>query len=171
MKLSTGRVAFPLHFDNGDVENVMINPHDTGMQARIKNFEGAVRERLKKISLEKYKDAFADEIDVSTLNFERLIDMSPEEFEKLTRRSDAIVEIDRELEKQFSEEMDIVFDTDISSKAFKYVPPLAMVETENGEHEIYLLIVLKALAEEIQKYGNKVSNATNKYVSKYPKNK
>ena len=39
MKLSTGKVAFPLQFDNGDVENIFINPHDAGLQARIRNFE------------------------------------------------------------------------------------------------------------------------------------
>ena len=36
---------------------------------------------------------------------------------------------------------------------------------------LYILLVLKALAIEIQKYGNKMNNATNKYVAKYPKNK
>lgn len=171
MNLSTGKVAFPLQFDNGDIENIMINPHDTGLQKRIKNFETSIHERLKKINLEKHKDAFADGVDIDKLDFTKLMDMSPEELDKITKQTDAMAEIDKELEKEFCAEIDSIFDSDVSSKAFKYVPPLAMVPDENGECELYILLVLKALAIEIQKYGNKINNATNKYVAKYPKNK
>ena len=72
MKLSTGKVAFPLQFDNGDVENIFINPHDTGLQDRIKGFETSIHERLQKINLEKYKDAFADGVDIGSLDFTSL---------------------------------------------------------------------------------------------------
>lgn len=171
MKLSTGKVAFPLQFDNGDVENILINPHDKGLQDRIKNFETSIHARLKKINLEKHKDAFADGVDVANLDFSKLMGMSAEELEKITKQTDAMAEIDKELEKELCAEIDSIFDSDISSKAFKYVPPLAMVTDENGETEMYIMQVLKALAIEIQKYGNKISNATEKYISKYPKKK
>lgn len=171
MKLSTGKIAFPIEFDNGDVENIFINPHDTGLQDRIKGFETSIRERLQKINLEKYKDAFTDGVDIGSLDFTKLMDMSAEEIEKITKQTDAMAEIDKELEREFCEEIDNIFQSDVSSKAFKYVPPLAMVPDENGECELYILLVLKALAIEIQKYGNKMNEATNKYVAKYPKNK
>jgi hypothetical protein len=171
MKLSTGKIAFPLQFDNGDVENIFINPHDAGLQNRIKNFENSIQERLQKINLEKHKEAFADGVDISNLDFSKLMDMSAEEIAKITKQTDAIAEIDKELEKEFCAEIDSIFDSDVSSKAFKYVPPLAMVTNENGECEMYIMLVLKALAMEIQKYGNKMNDATNKYISKYPKNK
>lgn len=171
MKLSTGKIAFPLQFDNGDVENIFINPHDAGLQERIKGFETSIHERLKKINLEKHKDAFVDGVDIGNLDFTKLMDMSAEELEKITKQTDAMAEIDKELEKEFCEEIDNIFNSDVSSKAFKYVPPLAMVPDEDGECELYILLVLKALAIEIQKYSNKMNNATNKYVAKYPKNK
>lgn len=171
MKLSTGKVAFPLQFDNGDIENIMINPHDTGLQERIKNFETSIHSRLQKINLEKHKEAFADGVDIGNLDFTKLLDMSAEELEKITKQTDAMAEIDKELEREFCAEIDSIFDSDVSNKAFKYVPPLAMVADENGDCEMYILLVLKALAMEIQKYGNKMNNATNKYVAKYPKNK
>jgi transcriptional regulator of heat shock response len=170
MKLSTGKVAFPLQFDNGDVENIFINPHDTGLQDRIRNFENSIKERLQKINLEKHKEAFVDGVDIGNLDFTKLMDMSAEELEKITKQTDAMAEIDNELEREFCAEIDNIFQSDVSSKAFKYVPPLAMVTDENGECELYILLVLKALAIEIQKYGNKMNNATNKYVAKYPKN-
>lgn len=171
MKLSTGKVAFPLHFDNGDVENVMINPHDSGLQDRIKGFEKSIKARLQKINLEKHKEAFSDGVNIASLNFETLVNMSEEELEKITKQTDAMAEIDKEIEKELCEEIDAIFNSDVSSKAFKYVPPLAMVPDENGDCEMYILLVLKALAVEIQKYGDKMNNATNKYVAKYPKNK
>lgn len=171
MKLSTGKIAFPLQFDNGDVENIFINPHDAGLKERIKGFETSIHERLKKINLEKHKDAFVDGVDIGNLDFTKLMDMSAEELEKITKQTDAMAEIDKELEKEFCEEIDNIFNSDVSSKAFKYVPPLAMVPDEDGECELYILLVLKALAIEIQKYSNKMNNATNKYVAKYPKNK
>lgn len=169
MKLSTGKVAFPLHFDNGDVENIYINPHDAGLQERIKGFEKSINERLQKINLEKHKAAFVDNIDISTLDFDKLMGMSAEELEKITKQTDALSEIDKELEAQFCEEIDSIFNAEVSTKAFKYVPPLAMVTDENGESEMYIMLVLKALAMEIQKYGNKMNNAANKYTQKYPK--
>ena len=171
MKLSTGKVAFPLQFDNGDVENIMINPYDKGLQERIKNYENSIKERLQKINIEKHKEAFVDGVDISNLNFEKLLDMSAEELAKITKQTDAIAEIDKEVEKEFCDELDSIFDSDVSSKAFKYVPPLAMVADENGDCEMYVILVLKALALEIQKYNDKTSGATNKYVAKYPKNK
>lgn len=171
MKLSTGKVAFPLQFDNGDVENILINPHDKGLQERIKNFENSIKKRLDKINLEKHKDAFENGVDISNLDYSKLMEMSAEELEKITKQTDAIDEMDKELEREFCAEIDSIFDSDVSSKAFKYVPPLAMVPDENGECEMYIMLVLKALAIEIQKYGNKMNNATNKYVAKYPKNK
>ena len=169
MKLSTGKVAFPLHFDNGDVENIYINPHDKTLMDRIKNFENSIHKRLEKMKLDKYEDAFKDGVDISSLDFDKLMNMSGEELEKITKQTDALNEIDKELEKYFCDEIDEIFQSDVSSKAFKYVPPLAMVEAENKEPEMYILLVLKALAVEVQKYGNSMQNATNKYVAKYPK--
>lgn len=171
MKLSTGKVAFPLHFDNGDVENIMLNPHDAELQSRIKNFEISIRERLKKIDIEKHKDAFVDGVNFDKMSFDKLMDMSAEELNKITKQTDAMAEIDKELEREFCAEIDAIFDSDVSSKAFKYVPPLAVIMDDRGECEMYIIMVLKALALEIQKYGNKMNKATEKYVAKYPKSK
>lgn len=171
MKLSTGKIAFPLQFDNGDVENIFINPHEEGLQERIKNFESSIKKRIENIKFDKYKDAFEEGVDVSNLDFSKLIEMTPEELDKVTKQTDAITEIDKEVEREICAELDDIFKSDISSKAFKYVPPLAMVQVdENGEEfELYLLLVIKALAAEVQKYGEKMNAATNKYTAKYQK--
>ena len=35
MKLSTGKVAFPIEFDNGDKAVIYFNPNDRGIQEKI----------------------------------------------------------------------------------------------------------------------------------------
>jgi hypothetical protein len=37
MKLSTGKVAFPIEFDNGDKQTIYFNPNDPDLMIRMKN--------------------------------------------------------------------------------------------------------------------------------------
>ena len=39
MKLSTGKVAFPIEFDNGDKQNIYFNPSDPDLAIRMRDFE------------------------------------------------------------------------------------------------------------------------------------
>lgn len=173
MKLSTGKIGFPIYFDNGDVETVYINPYDNGLQERIRNFETSIKGRVKKINFEKYKDTFGSGFDVSSLDFNKLVEMSEEELKMFENQTEVLNAIDKEIEKELCEEIDNIFQSDVSSKAFKYVPPLAMIPTdENGKGcEMYIVLVLQALATEVQKYGKKMNKATEKYTSKYKKNR
>ena len=52
MKLSTGKVAFPIEFDNGDKAVIYFNPNDRGIQERIKGFEASIEKRIKEINEE-----------------------------------------------------------------------------------------------------------------------
>jgi DNA replication protein DnaC len=70
----------------------MINPHDSGLQDRIKGFEKSIKARLQKINLEKHKEAFADGVNIATLDFETLVNMSEEELEKIKRENSALIE-------------------------------------------------------------------------------
>ena len=47
MKLSTGKVGFPIEFDNGDKAVIYFNPNDRGIQERIKGFEESIEKRIK----------------------------------------------------------------------------------------------------------------------------
>ena len=69
MKLSTGKVAFRLEFDNGDVGTIYFNPNDRELQNRIADFEKNIQEKSKQIDLEKYKAEFDDGVDFE-INFE-----------------------------------------------------------------------------------------------------
>jgi hypothetical protein len=56
MKLSTGKVAFPIEFDNGDTAVIYFNPADRWIQERIEKFEESVNNRINQINIEKYKE-------------------------------------------------------------------------------------------------------------------
>ena len=47
MKLSTGKVGFPIEFDNGDKQTIFFNPNDPDLMIRMKNLENKVSEKIK----------------------------------------------------------------------------------------------------------------------------
>jgi hypothetical protein len=175
MKLSTGKVAFPIEFDNGDVQTIFFNPNDRGFINRIMDFENSIDKRIKQIDLEKYKSQLEDGIDI-TVDFEDIDavqNMSAEEMASLKNKMKAVLDIDAEYQKALKEELNDIFGSDVSNVVFKYCQPLdaVVVTDENGNEttEPFILQFMKAFSEEIKKYQNKVSPAMQKHINKYAK--
>ena len=105
MKLNTGKVAFPIEFDNGDVQNIYFNPNDPDLAVRMKDFRRKVEERTKNI----------DDLQLKP-------DGSAEDEEK--------IEVIREIQNILCEELDAAFDSPVSAVVFKYCSPFAAV---NGD--------------------------------------
>jgi hypothetical protein len=175
MKLSTGKVAFPIEFDNGDKEIIYFNPNDREFIKRVMDFENSIEERTKKINIDKYKDRIEDGIDIN-LNiddFSQIEKMSAEEIASLRRKVGAIVDIDAEYQQALKDELNDIFKSDISSQIFKYCEPMDMVFTgeidENGNEisEMFILQFLRAFAEQVKKHQAKVSPAMQKHLDKY----
>lgn len=177
MALTSGKVLFRIPFDNGDTANVYINPHEAGLQERIKNFEASLKNRLENLRLEKYAERFKNkprvEIAVQNLNFRDLIEMEPEKLETVKDALGAMVDIDGEVNEQVKQEIDSVFNSNVSAELFKYVAPLDMcAKDESGEEfEPYIVLALEALANEITRYNDKMNGAAKKYSDKYSKYK
>lgn len=175
MKLSTGKVAFPLEFDNGDKAFIYFNPNDRGIQERIQGFEASVEKRIKEIDLEKYKSRFEDgsEIDFDVENPEKLLEMSADELKALQNRLDAVNEIEKEYNNAVKDELDVVFGSKISDVAFRYCQPFdtVVVEDENGneKREMYIMHFVHWLMVELKKYGAENKSAMDKHISKYTK--
>ena len=172
MKLSTGKVAFPIEFDNGDKDVIYFNPNDRGIQERIKTFEASVEKRIKEIDLEKYKSRFDGNVpEIDLENPEKLLEMSPDELKNLQNRLDAVNEIEAEYNKAVRDELDIVFDSKISDVAFRYCQPFdtVIVEDESGNKkcEMYIMHFIHWLMIEIKKYGVENKSAMDKYLAKY----
>ena len=49
IKLNTGKVAFPIEFDNGDSVNIFFNPNDPDLFVRFSEFEKRMSEKIKDI--------------------------------------------------------------------------------------------------------------------------
>lgn len=175
MKLSTGKVAFPIEFDNGDREVICFNPNDAGIQERISNFERSIENRVKQIDLEKYRNRFDDNktVNFDIDNIDKLLEMSDDEISELQNRLSAVIDIEREYNISLRAELDNVFDSDISNVAFKYCQPLDVVVSQDEKgverRELYIIHFLRWLMVELGKYGEKNKSAIDKHISKYQK--
>lgn len=175
MKLSTGKVSFPIEFDNGDKAFISFNPNDRGIQQRIQNFEQSVENKIKEIDLEKYRSRFEDgksfEIDLE--NPEKLLEMSPEELQALQNRLDVVAHIEAEYNQAVKDELDIVFDSKVSDVAFRYCQPFdtVIIEDEKGntKREMYIMHFIHWLMVELKKYGAENKSAMDKHLAKYNK--
>lgn len=171
MKLSTGKVRFPIEFDNGDVEYILFNPRDEKLAHRLMNFGDGIEKRRKDIDLEKYKNAFKDDTNFNISSIDDLENLSEDELNELAKVSEAVRAIENEYQKQVCEELNEIFEDDISSKVFKYVSPLQYVERYDkpGEYEPYIMQFVRALEVEIRKYSNNINGAMQKHIGKYQK--
>ena len=175
MKLSTGKVAFPIEFDNGDKSVIYFNPNDRGIQERIHNFENTVKNRIKAIDLEKYRSRFGGDraIPIDLENPEKLLEMSGDDLKVLQERVAVVGEIEAEYNRAIRDELDVVFDSKISDVVFRYCQPFdtVIVEDEHGEtkRELFILHFTHWLMVELKKYGAENKSAMDKHLSKYVK--
>jgi hypothetical protein len=174
MKLSTGKTAIKVPFDNGDVGVVYINTTDRTIQERINAFEGRVEEKIKNINLDKYNVQLDGGIKADITDIDALFEMSADDLEKLNGQMTALNEIDAEYNKVVQEELDEVFKSPVSNVFFKYCQPFDVVVIEdddgNEKREMYIMHLLKWLGYELKKNAEKNNSAMNKHIGKYVKN-
>ncbi len=174
MKLSTGKVAFPIEFDNGDKAVIYLNPNDRGIQERIQGFEKSIEKRIKEIDLEKYKSRFEGNIpEIDLENLEKLFDMSVDDLNNIQEKLKTVNEIEEEYNKAVRDELDVVFGSKISDIAFKYCQPFdtVIISDENGneKREMYIMHFLHWFMVELKKYGAENKSAMDKHLAKYSK--
>lgn len=173
MKLSTGKVAFPIEFDNGDKAVIYFRPNDKGIQERIQGFEASVEKRAKEIDFKKYRDRLEKNIKTDIEDIDSLLEMSSEETKALQDKVDASRAIEQEYNKIVREELDAVFGVEISDVVFKYCQPFDIViaEDTNGSEtrEMYIIHFMRWLSLELKKYRDKNKSAMDKHLAKYGK--
>lgn len=174
MKLSTGKVAFQLEFDNGDKVSIWLNPNDREIMEKIKSFESKVEARAKEIDIRKYESDFAD--DLTQINFEdpeALFALPRATLEILQKRADAVREIETQYNDIVKSELDGVFGSSISEAVFKYCQPFDVVayvdNTGIEKREIYIMQFLKWLASELNNYGKANKKIMEEHMSRYKK--
>lgn len=137
MKLSTGKLAFPIEFDNGDVQNIYFNPNDPDLAIRMKDFQSKVEARTKDLEDIKLKN-----------------DGTPEDASAIERF--------REIRNIVCEELDTAFNGDISAVVFKHCSPFAVV---NGDY--FIMQFIEGIKPEIEKHIRKANADVEKNMQKH----
>ena len=137
MKLSTGKVAFPIEFDNGAKETIYFNPNDPDLFVRFSNFEKRVEDKLKGIS-----------------DFDLSADGTP--------KNEELLEKFENINKVICEELDVAFASNVSDIVFKYCSPFAIV---GGEY--FLIQFVQAIRPEIEKHNKKANADLQKKMAKH----
>ena len=143
MKLSTGKVAFPIEFDNGDKQNIYFNPNDPDLMIRMKNLDKKVQEKI-----------------------EGLEDVELTAEGKPTQISQ--IETFEKMQNILKEELDYAFGGSVSEVVFKHCSPFAIV---GGEY--FVVQFIQAITPEIEKHIEKanadVEKRMAKHIDKYKK--
>lgn len=143
MKLSTGKVAFPIEFDNGDKQVIFFNPNDPDLMLRLRQFEEHIKEKA---------NAFED------------VELTEDGTPALMSQIDSF----EKLQNIIKEELDYAFGGAVSEVVFKHCSPFAIVDKE-----YFVVQFVEAIAPEIEKHIKKanadVQKRMAKHIDKYKK--
>lgn len=137
MKLSTGKVAFPIEFDNGDKQTIYFNPNDPDLMIRMKNLDEKVQEKIKGLE-----------------------DVELNEEGKPTKISQ--IETFEKMQNIIKEELDYAFGGSVSKVVFKHCSPFAIVD---GEY--FVIQFIQAITPEIEKHVKKANADAEKRMAKH----
>lgn len=160
MKLSTGKVAFPIEFDNGDVQNIYFNPTDPELATRLMAAKDKISARMQELNFSDFEMSNDGEAVVNDISdYESLTD---EQIVAVTQKAEAIKNVMAEIKQIIIDELNTAFGSDVSTVIFKYCSPFAIV---NGNY--YILNFLEAIAPEIKKYIEKSNKEAEKKMQKH----
>lgn len=137
MKLSTGKIAFPIEFDNGDKQNIYFNPSDADLWNRFKSVPDKIQKDLESIE-----------------DFEMNPDGTP--------KDEAFLDAFNKMRDIIYTHIDWAFGSAVSEVIFKYCNPFAIVEGQ-----FYIWYFFDALAPEIKKEIEKSQKSAAKRMSKH----
>lgn len=161
IKLSTGKIAFPIEFDNGDKDCIYFNPNDPNLATRLIESKDKIQKRLEKMKFEDFEMTNSGEA-VKIDEIESINDLSEEQRTILVENAEKIAKIVNDTKDIVCEELNVAFGSDISSVVFKYCSPFAVV---GGNY--FVMNFLEAITPEIQKYINKSNAETEKKLGKH----
>lgn len=161
LKLSTGREAFPIEFDNGDKDCIYFNPNDPDLAVRLMESRDKISERLEKLNYNELALKKGGDIEIPD-NIDDISSLTEEQQEALTEMAEATSKMLEDTKKIICDELDTAFDSEISSVVFKHCSPFAVV---NGEY--FIVQFINAITPEVQKRINKSNKEVEKKISKH----
>ena len=161
MKLSTGKIAFPIEFDNGDKDCIYFNPNDPDLGTRLIAARDKIQKRIDEIDLEGLDLANNGEL-LTSENPKNIYDIPEEKLNEIIYNAEKISKVVNETKTVACEELNTAFGSDISSVVFKHCSPFAIVD---GDY--FIINFLDAIAPEIKKHTNKANADLEKKMSKH----
>lgn len=161
MKLNTGKVAFPIEFDNGDVQNIYFNPSDPELATRLMSAKDKISARMQNLNFDDFELSNNGD-PVAIDNIDDVRNLSDEQISAITAKAESIAKVVTETKQIIFDELNAAFDSDVSSVVFKYCSPFAIVD---GNY--FILNFLEAIAPEIKKYIEKSNKAVEKKMQKH----
>ena len=125
MKLSTGKVAFPIEFDNGDVQNIYFNPTDPELATRLMSAKDKISVRMQELNFSDFEMSNDGEAVINNIaDYENLTD---EQIVTVAQKAEAIKNVMAEIKQIIIDELNTAFGSDVSTVIFKYCSPFAIV--------------------------------------------
>lgn len=158
IKLSTGKIAFPIEFDNGDIQNIYFNPSDPELGARLISAKDVISNRIEKLNFGDFELSNNGE----PVKIENIQNLTEEQMAPLLAKAEKTTKAFALTKQIICEELNSAFGSDISSVVFKYCSPFAIVD---GNY--FILNFLEAIAPEIEKHINKANKNLEKKIKKH----
>lgn len=171
MKLTTGKISVPIEFDNGERSEFFFNPNDKNLQAKIDAFSENVEKKMHEIDMEKYRLRYNNDVAIDLTDIDAVIDLGENDFNNMKKNIDVISDMTEEYSKIVKEELNAVFENNISEIVFKYCQPFDTISyiDEKGKErqDLYVLYFLRTFAIELRDYYDRNNKAVEKHLSKY----
>ena len=161
MKLSTGKVAFPIEFDNGDKDCIYFNPNDPDLATRLMSAKDKITSRIESMKFDDFELSNAGE-PIKIESMENFMSLSEEQANALTEIAEKTAKIVSDTKAIIFEELDAAFGSEVSKVVFKHCSPFAVV---NGEY--FIMQFLSAITPEIQTNINKSNAEAEKKMAKH----
>lgn len=161
MKLSTGKVAFPIEFDNGDKDCIYFNPNDPSLATKLMSAKDKISARIESLNFDDF-ELLNDGSAVDVKNIKDFMELDEEQANKVIAEAERTAKVVEDTKEIIFEELNEAFGSDISSVVFKHCSPFAVV---NGEY--FIMQFLKAITPEIQKKINKSNAEVEKMMAKH----
>ena len=161
MKLSVGKIAFPIEFDNGDKDVIYFNPNDPDLATRLMASKDNIEKKINNVNQEDF-NLLNDGTVNPIKNLEDLENMSDEEIQNAADKIGQMAKLLDTTKQIVCDELDKAFDSKISEVVFKHCSPFAII---NGEY--FITQFINAITPEIQKHVKKSNNDMEKKMSKH----
>ena len=92
MKLSTGKIAFPIEFDNGDKDCIYFNPNDPDLATRLMSAKDKISARIESMKFEDFELSNTGEaVEIENLN--DFMNLTDEQSKAITERAEKTAKI------------------------------------------------------------------------------